>query len=153
MKRRRDFGREPQPPVYTKFPGFKKCMELLRKKGYGMMQEEGYEWLLPRINEFLDDLIAEIDKPENAKIQDWIIELIGESTSPKAFEFLRDQLFENDPRNKFWVVNGLVSFRDFELRQALEDLDIIEEYTPDVDPDVKAAWDDFRKRVREKVKY
>lgn len=153
MKRKRDFCREPESSVYTKFPGFKKGMELLRKKSNGMMQEEGYHWLLTRVDEYLDDLIAEFSKPENVRIQDWIIELIGLSTSPKAFEFLRDQLFENDPRNKSWVIYGLVNFRPFELRQLIEDLDIIEEYTPDVDPDVKVAWDEIRKRVREKVKY
>ncbi|MEO8606679.1 MAG: hypothetical protein ABI690_02260 [Chloroflexota bacterium] len=151
MKRKREYG--PEPLVYTKFPGFKVCMDLLRKKGNGMMQEEGYHWLFTRVNEIFDDLIVEFDKPENARIQDWIIELIGLSSLPKAFEFLRDQLFENDPRNKSWVIYGLVNFRPFELRQLLEDLDIIEEYTPDVDSDVKAAWDEIRKRVREKVKY
>src|SRR5690349_15823244 len=143
MKRRRidDYN----PPTSRKFPGFQACMKLLRSKD-GWTQEGAYHSLLPYASEYLDDLIAEFEKPENAKIQDWIIELIGESSSPKAFEFLRDQLFENDPENKFWVINGLIHFRPFELRQLLADLDIIEEYTPDVDPDVKAAWDDIRKR-------
>jgi hypothetical protein len=141
------------PPEYKKFPGFKVCMDMLRKKGYGMTQEEGYGWLSRHVSEFLDDLIAEFDKPENAKIQDWIIELIGESSSPRAFEFLRDQLFENDPLNKYWVINGLVNFRPFELRQLIEDLAVIEEHTPDVHSDVKVAWDEIRKQVREKVKY
>lgn len=150
MKRRRIDDYDPKPS--RKFPGFKACMKLLRSKD-GWTQEGAYHTLLPHAAEYLDDFIAEFSKPENFRIQDWIIELIGESPSPKALEFLRDQLFENDPRNKSWVIYRLVNFRPFELRQLIEDLDIIEEYTPDVHPDVKAAWDEIRMRVREKVKY
>jgi hypothetical protein len=41
-----------------KFPGFKKCMAMMRKHD-GQTQEDGFHWLLPHAGDFVRELIEE----------------------------------------------------------------------------------------------
>jgi hypothetical protein len=44
--------------MVEKFPGFEKCMAMMRRRN-AAIQEGGYHWLLPRSREFVPELVRE----------------------------------------------------------------------------------------------
>lgn len=82
-----------------KFPGFKKCMQMMRSRD-PQVQEDGFHWLLPHASELIDAFHSE----EDLGLQCWLLELVGEAKSEAAFNFLA-QHFHSDPwRFRSWAI-------------------------------------------------
>ena len=62
---------------FGEFPGFKACIAMLRKHDH-QISEDGYFWLMPRVDQYLEELIIEFKKEENHRIAYWLLELIAE---------------------------------------------------------------------------
>lgn len=75
----------------AKFPGVRACLSMLARHD-PQMQEDGFHWLLPHVDEYLDALITAFNNPENEAIQSWLLELIGHSQMVAAVELLSEQL-------------------------------------------------------------
>ena len=66
-----------------RFPGFKKCMAMM-KKGRGQTMEDGFHWLLPHATEHVHELIEAFGKEKNHGLRSSILELIASANS-RAF--------------------------------------------------------------------
>jgi len=102
----------------ARFPGFKKCMAMMRKRD-PQTQEDGFHWLLPHAGEHVHELIEEFGKEENHGLRCWLLELIGSAKSPDAFEFLAGQLRSADERFRFWAIWRLKNLGTKEARTLL----------------------------------
>ena len=102
----------------ARFPGFKKCMVMMRKHD-PQTQEDGFQLLLPHAGEHVRDLIEEFSKEDSHGLRCWLLELIGSAKSPDAFQFLAGQLRCPDDRFRFWAIWGLKNLGSQEARTLL----------------------------------
>ena len=93
------------------FPGFKKCIEMLKSPD-AWTYEDGYHWLEPRANEFLDQLIEMMTAANNSDFRAKLIELIGDSKNPRIIPYLQAELSHSDIEVRRWAFNGLKNLRD-----------------------------------------
>ena len=102
----------------ARFPGFKKCMAMMRKRD-GQTQEDGFHWLLPHAGEHVHELIEEYGKEDDLGLRCWLLELIGSARSPDAFAFLAGQLRAADQRLRHWAIWALKNLDTKEARTLL----------------------------------
>lgn len=100
------------------FPGFKKCMEMMRKHD-PQTKEDGFYSLLPHAGGYIRELIAEHDREHDLGLRCWLLELIGSAKSPDAFEFLAGQLRAADLPLRYWAIWGLKNLGTKEARTLL----------------------------------
>ena len=100
------------------FPGFAKCMQLIRKHN-PQLQEEGFALLRPHAHEYVDELIEEFGRETDLGLRCWILELLGESKSPRAFPLFIDVLRSNEQNLWSWTIRGLRELNSKQARQAL----------------------------------
>jgi len=100
------------------FPGFDKCLQIMRSSN-GDTSESGFGWIDDRAAEFVPQLIAAFWDDDNARIQGWLIELIGDATSPAAMPFLLERLHDDDELIRDWAILGLRQLNTKEARTAL----------------------------------
>ena len=96
----------PRKPV-ERFPGFKGCMNMLRNRKSAMVQEDAYFWLLPRVNEFVDPLLAELDAEDDPRMQGWILELLSAARDVRALPVFVQYLFSTEEQVRVWAEMGL----------------------------------------------
>jgi hypothetical protein len=101
-----------------KFPGFKKCMVMMRKRN-GQTQEDGFHWLLPHAGDHVHELIEEFKQEKDLGLRCWLLELIGSSKSPAAFDFLAGELSGPYQRLRHWAVWALNNLDTKEARTLL----------------------------------
>jgi len=89
-----------------KFPGFNACIKLMHKHN-PQLQEDGFGLLLPHAHEFVDELIIEFQRETDHGLRCWLLELIGEAKSPKAFPLLVESLKGDDESFWYWAISGL----------------------------------------------
>ncbi len=99
----------------NRFPGFKKCMEMMRTKRDPQLQEEGFHWLRPHAAEYAHELIEEFATEQDHGVRCWLLELIGFAKSPDAFDFLAGQLRGGDQRLRYWAIRAL---KDLDTKEA-----------------------------------
>jgi hypothetical protein len=102
----------------ARFPGFAKCMELMRKHN-PQLQEEGFAILRPHAHEYVDELIEEFGRETDLGLRCWILELLGEAKSPSAFPLFIDVLLGNEENLWSWAIRGLHKLNSKQARQAL----------------------------------
>lgn len=135
-------NRQPEIP-----DSFEDCLALIRKREDQSTQEAGYHALWHRADQFVDELIAALNDPQNAEIKSWIIELLGDSRTVKGLNILKRMLLENTPMYKTWVVDGILNnFTKDQIHDVVRLLEQHEQYTTDVDPFVREMWDEFKRR-------
>jgi hypothetical protein len=103
-----------------RFPGYKACLAMMRKHN-PQTSEEGFHFLLPHAADHLDELMADFQAAEDHGLQCWLLELIGEARSAKAFDLLRQQLLSSDEALRYWAAHGLQGLGTPEARQVLFD--------------------------------
>ena len=89
-----------------KFPGFKKCMEMMRSRDPGI-SEDGFHWLLSKASDHVQELIEAFHTEEAFGLRCWLVELIDAAKSEDAFDFLAEQLRGEDLQIRFWAMQGL----------------------------------------------
>ena len=102
-----------------KFPGFEKCMAMMRQRRDQLLQDDGFLWLEPRAGEFVEELMEEFKNEERIGIRGWLLELIGSAKSPLAFELLASELRSPDPVHRRWAIRGLKNLNTKEARTCL----------------------------------
>jgi hypothetical protein len=80
---------------------------MLRNRKDAMAQEGGYHWLLPRVGEFVEPLLAELEAEGDAYLQGWILELLGEARDVRAFPTFVQHLLSPDVSVRRWAETGL----------------------------------------------
>lgn len=103
-----------------RFPGYKACLAMMRKHN-PQTREDGFHFLRPHAAEYIDELIAEFQTEKDHGLQCWLLELIGEARSAKAFDLLREQLHSSDESLRDWAIRGLRVLNTKEARRALFD--------------------------------
>jgi hypothetical protein len=102
----------------TKFPGFAKCMELVRKHN-PQLQEDGFALLRPHAHEYVGELIEEFQRESKSGLRCWILELLCEARSPKTVPLFIDVLSDDDENLWSWAICGLHELNSKEARLAL----------------------------------
>src|SRR5688572_2130171 len=102
-----------------KFPGFKKCMAMMRQKRDPQTQEDGFGWLLPHAREYVHELIEEFGPEKDHGLRCWLLELLGSAKSHDSFDFLAGQLRNEDQELRYWAIWGLKNLDTKEARTLL----------------------------------
>ena len=103
-----------------KFPGFKKCMKMMRDDD-PWIREDGFHWLLPNASDHVHELIEAFQPEEEIGLRCWLMELIDNAMSEDAFEFLSEQLRSNSPQFQKKAMRGLKHLNTKESRTLLWD--------------------------------
>jgi hypothetical protein len=101
-----------------KFPGFDKCMEMMRSRN-PQTQEDGFHFLLPKASEHIRDFIAAFESEKAFGLRCWLLELIGAAKSNDAFGFLSGQLQSSEWQLRYWAIKGLKELDTKESRTLL----------------------------------
>jgi len=88
---------------------FKQALALMHRHN-PQSAEDGFQLLLPHVDEHLDDLIAEYRKESNHGLKCWLLELIGNAHDPRIVELLAVELGSADEAIRGWALRGLESF-------------------------------------------
>jgi HEAT repeat protein len=96
----------PKKPA-ERFPGFVGCMAMLRNRKDAETQEAGYHWLLPRVGEFVELLLAELAAERDPYMQGWMLELLGEARDARAFPAFISHLLSPDASVRRWAETAL----------------------------------------------
>jgi HEAT repeats len=102
----------------NRFPGFKKCMAMMRKHD-SVTQEVGFHYLLARASEHVPELIEEFKKELDPGLKCWLLELIGSAKSPEAFDLFAGHLRSTDESLRRWAIRGLKNLATVEARTLL----------------------------------
>jgi HEAT repeat protein len=86
-------------------------------------REDGFHYLLPRVDEYLDALIAEFRKESEHGLRRWLLELIGHSKNPAAYPLLAEFAKDKDDSLREWAIKGLRNLDTKEARTLLYELD------------------------------
>ena len=105
------------------FPGYSACLAMMREHD-PLIQEDGFHWLLPGASEHLEEFIEDFRREEGRGLKCWLLELIGEARSPKAFALLCEQLHSSEVSLRDWAIRGLQHLDTNEARQALFDAEV-----------------------------
>ena len=98
---------------------FDEAMRLMRRNDPQLM-EDGFRLLRGHAAEHIGELIAEFGREENGHgLRCWLLELIGEARSERAFPLLAEQLHSRDEAFRGWAVRGLEDLGTKAARQAL----------------------------------
>ena len=101
-----------------KFPGFDRCMELMRKHD-PVLQEEGFGLLMPHAQEYVCELITEFGKETDHGLRCWLFELIAEAKAAEAFPLLVEALRSDDDTFWTYAIYGLKKLETSAARQIL----------------------------------
>jgi hypothetical protein len=72
-----------------------------------MVQEDAYFGLRPRVGEFVEPLLAELDVEDDPHMRAWILELLGDAKDVRAFPVFVQNLFSPDEQVRRWAKSGL----------------------------------------------
>jgi HEAT repeat protein len=92
-------------------PPFEQCIEMLRSKD-SLTYEDGYQWLQGYLESRLSDIIALMKKETDADVRSKLVELIGNSKSPKVIPYLEQELKSEFMEVRSWAYSSLLYFDD-----------------------------------------
>jgi hypothetical protein len=85
---------------------FVRAMRLMRRHD-PQLAEDGFERLRALAGAHVDELIGEFGRETDHGLRCWLLELIGEARSPRAFDLLVAQLRGEDEALSVWAQRGL----------------------------------------------
>ena len=104
----------------VRFPGYRACLAMMRKRD-PQVAEDGFHWLLSRAAEYVDELMLEFLREQDQGLRFWLLELIAEAGSPKAFALFQENLTSGEVGVRDGAIRGLQKLNTPEARQALYD--------------------------------
>lgn len=128
-----------------KFPGFKRCMEMMRSRNPGT-SEDGFHWLRAEASDHVQELIEAFQAEEEFGLRCWLVELIDAAKSEAAFEFLADQLRGDNWRIRYRAMQGLKHLDTKEARTLLWDARSWEFELPEVTEQFRSQLDAVQKQ-------
>ncbi len=63
--------------------------------------------LLHHADKFVEELIAEFREETDQGLKSWLLELVAEARSEKAFDFLHEQIDASNLSYRDWAIKGL----------------------------------------------
>lgn len=102
----------------NEFPGFDACLAMMRKPD-GDTSERGFGLLQSRAAQFLPELMTEFEKETNSGLQFWFLELIVDARSDAAFDFLAEQLQNENEAFRNLAADALRSLNTKKVRTLL----------------------------------
>ena len=112
----------------VRFPGYRACMAMMRKRD-PQVAEDGFHWLLFRAAEYVDELMLEFLREQDEGLRFWLLELIAEAGSAKAFDLFRQNLASGENGIRDVAIRGLQKLNTPEARQVLFDAGVRERPT------------------------
>jgi HEAT repeat protein len=98
---------------------FKDAMQMMRAADR-QRREDGFQLLRDHLTEHTDELITEFEREENDHgLRCWLLELIGEAKSERAFPLLAAQLHSSDEAFRSRAITGLENLGTKAARRAL----------------------------------
>jgi hypothetical protein len=82
-------------------------------------REDGFHALLPHAAEYIDELMAEFQTEKDHGLRCWLLELIGEARSEKAFDLLCEHIQSSNESLRDRAILGLRKLNTREARRAL----------------------------------
>lgn len=129
----------------AKFPGFKKCMEMMRSRD-PQVQEDGFHRLLLHASEHVGELIDAFHSEDNFGLKCWLLELVDAAKSEAAFEFLADQLRSDEWQFRNWAMIGLKHLDTKQARTLLWDAQSWELESPEATEKFRNQLEDVQKQ-------
>ena len=93
-------------------------MHLMRKRN-AQLQEDGFHFLLPHAQEYVQQLIDEFSHETDSNLREALLELIAEARDPRAFALFLEYLHSDDRGLRVMAVRGLKLLDTKEARRAL----------------------------------
>jgi hypothetical protein len=97
---------------------FAQAMRLMRRHD-PQLAEDGFQRLRGLAGAHVDELIGEFGRETDHGLRCWLLELIGQSRSPRAFDLLVAQLRVEDEALRDWAQRGLRQLDTKEARRVL----------------------------------
>lgn len=98
---------------------FEQALGLMRRHD-PQVREDGFRLLLPVAAEHVDELIGAFEaERDDHGLRCWLLELIGEARSPRAFSVLEAELGGADDDLRWWAARGLERLDTREARELL----------------------------------
>lgn len=85
---------------------FDRALRLMRRRD-PQLAEEGFGRLREIAGEHLDELIAEFTRETDHGLRCWLLELIAQARSPRAFDLLVAELRGDEESLRCWARRGL----------------------------------------------
>ncbi|WP_446216270.1 HEAT repeat domain-containing protein [Micromonospora sp. IBHARD004] len=98
--------------------GFRQAMRLMRRCD-PQLAEDGFQRLRLVANQHVAELIEVFGVERDHGLRCWLLELIGEARSDRAFELLAAELRSDDESLRGWAVRGLELLDTAEARRLL----------------------------------
>jgi hypothetical protein len=97
---------------------FERALRLMRRQD-PQVAEDGFGLLQQIAGEHVDELIVEFGRETDHGLRCWLLELIGQARSPRAFDLLVAQLQSEDESLRDWAGRGLRLLETKEARRVL----------------------------------
>jgi HEAT repeat protein len=81
--------------------------------------EGAFHLLLPRAADHIEDLMGAFEHEQSHGVRCWLLELIGEARSERAFDLLRIYAASEDDAFRSWAIRGLQKLGTPAARSAL----------------------------------
>jgi hypothetical protein len=107
-------------PLVTANQRFARALREMRSRD-PQRREDAFDFLREHADSYVDELIAEFAaERDDHGLRCWLLELVAEARSPRAFSLLASQLAETDESLRFWAVRGLEMLDTREAREQLD---------------------------------
>lgn len=93
-------------------------MRMMRKNN-SKVQEEGFHLLLPHAEDYIGELLEAFAIERDIGLRCWLLELIGEARSEKAFDVLSENLYSSNESFRSWAIAGLKNLNSKASRKLL----------------------------------
>lgn len=103
----------------AKFPGFKRCMAMMRQRRDPQLQEDEFHLLLPHSSDHVIELMNEFAMETDPGLRCWLLELIASARSAAALPLLAAELRSEDEGLRLQAVRGLKALDTKEARTLL----------------------------------
>ena len=103
-------------------PAFADLMDMMRN-GNPQVAEDGFAYLKPRAKKHIDELIVVLATETNHAMKCWLLELIGEARTERAFVALCAFARSDDGSLREWAVRGLEKLNTKQARTFLFNYD------------------------------
>jgi len=97
---------------------FERALRLMRRHD-PRLAEDGFHQLQQIAGEHVDELIVEFSRERDRGLRCWLLELIGQARSPRAFDLLVAQLRSEEEALRRWAERGLRLLDTKEARRLL----------------------------------
>jgi HEAT repeat protein len=87
-------------------PSFKVLLREMQSRD-ALKAEGAFHLLLPRAGEHIEDLISAFESEQPQGVRCWLLELIGEARTERAFRLLCENAVSEDEALRRWSVRGL----------------------------------------------